>query len=221
MKYLTNFERKAFRKVPHSRTIKTRCPYCGAEVYFYTNEYGSKVFFDELGPPWPVHSCPEYEAHVASAQTVTGPVGRFVPVGDELLHESEYTARMLAGASKRQHWKPPIVAVQPKEGLAVSDFGVLREIIPEVNMFKRLGLRKETVASHKIFGPLLEADWAQVSIHVDDLAEDEIESYTMLVERAKLTPVDPKRGCILAFTAEAINVPFRNPIWVCKEIARP
>lgn len=34
-----------------------RCPVCGASVYFYSNEHGSRVFFDELGPPWPKHPC--------------------------------------------------------------------------------------------------------------------------------------------------------------------
>lgn len=33
------------------------CPVCGAEVFFYQNEFGSKVYFDELGPPWPKHPC--------------------------------------------------------------------------------------------------------------------------------------------------------------------
>ncbi|MEH0986270.1 hypothetical protein [Micromonospora sp. CPCC 205556] len=34
-----------------------RCPTCGAAVYFYANEHGSRVFFDDLGPPWPKHPC--------------------------------------------------------------------------------------------------------------------------------------------------------------------
>ncbi|MGP5194828.1 SRPBCC domain-containing protein [Arthrobacter rhombi] len=34
-----------------------RCPVCGADVYFYANEYGSRVYFDELQPPWPKHPC--------------------------------------------------------------------------------------------------------------------------------------------------------------------
>ena len=33
------------------------CPVCGAEVYFYQNRFGSRVFFDEVGPPWPKHPC--------------------------------------------------------------------------------------------------------------------------------------------------------------------
>lgn len=33
------------------------CPVCGAFVYFYANEFGSRVYFDEIGPPWPKHPC--------------------------------------------------------------------------------------------------------------------------------------------------------------------
>ena len=33
------------------------CPVCGAEVFYYQNENGSRVFFDALGPPWPKHPC--------------------------------------------------------------------------------------------------------------------------------------------------------------------
>ncbi len=35
----------------------TRCPICGAPVYFYQNEHGARVYFEELGPPWPKHPC--------------------------------------------------------------------------------------------------------------------------------------------------------------------
>lgn len=34
-----------------------KCPICGDAVYFYANEHGSRVFFDDLGPPWPKHPC--------------------------------------------------------------------------------------------------------------------------------------------------------------------
>lgn len=34
-----------------------KCPVCGARVYFYQNAFGSRVFFDALGWPWPKHPC--------------------------------------------------------------------------------------------------------------------------------------------------------------------
>ena len=34
-----------------------KCPVCREAVYFYANKHGSRVFFDDLGPPWPKHHC--------------------------------------------------------------------------------------------------------------------------------------------------------------------
>lgn len=34
-----------------------RCPVCGDQVFFYKSASGGRVFFDDLGPPWPKHPC--------------------------------------------------------------------------------------------------------------------------------------------------------------------
>ncbi len=34
-----------------------RCPVCGDDVFFYRSPFDGRVFFDELGPPWPKHPC--------------------------------------------------------------------------------------------------------------------------------------------------------------------
>lgn len=34
-----------------------RCPVCDASVFYYQNKHGSRVYFDDLGPPWPKHPC--------------------------------------------------------------------------------------------------------------------------------------------------------------------
>ena len=34
-----------------------RCPECGKAVFFYQSPDGGRVFFEELGPPWPKHPC--------------------------------------------------------------------------------------------------------------------------------------------------------------------
>lgn len=38
-------------------THNALCPVCKQAVFFYRNEHGSAVFFDELGPPWSKHPC--------------------------------------------------------------------------------------------------------------------------------------------------------------------
>lgn len=44
----------------NAHTYPTHCKYCGAPVFFFTCDCGSKVFFDALGPPWPEHRCAQY-----------------------------------------------------------------------------------------------------------------------------------------------------------------
>lgn len=34
-----------------------KCPVCLISVFYYQNAFGSRVFFDSLGPPWPKHHC--------------------------------------------------------------------------------------------------------------------------------------------------------------------
>ena len=34
-----------------------RCPVCDARVFFYRSPDNGRVFFDQLGPPWPKHEC--------------------------------------------------------------------------------------------------------------------------------------------------------------------
>lgn len=41
-----------------------RCPVCNEPVFFYANAAGSRVFFDDLGPPWPKHPCTDRHALV-------------------------------------------------------------------------------------------------------------------------------------------------------------
>lgn len=49
------------------------CPICGASVYFWRNQSGSKVWFDALGHPWPKHPCLDFAvATTRQIQTATG-----------------------------------------------------------------------------------------------------------------------------------------------------
>jgi len=70
-------------RVRNSRTARfinpnADCPVCGAPVFFYQNESGSRVYFDELGPPWPKHPCTD-TATDSSAQELEGVSGDWEP----------------------------------------------------------------------------------------------------------------------------------------------
>lgn len=44
--------------LPHGyMNPNARCPVCNAPVYFFQSESGARVFFDDVGSPWPKHPC--------------------------------------------------------------------------------------------------------------------------------------------------------------------
>lgn len=43
----------------NTRTFPMRCRYCGESVFFFMCDHGSRVLFDRLGQPWPIHRCME------------------------------------------------------------------------------------------------------------------------------------------------------------------
>jgi hypothetical protein len=45
------------------------CPVCGQPVFFYQNHSGSRVYFDELGPPWPKHPCTDQDTYTRSPES--------------------------------------------------------------------------------------------------------------------------------------------------------
>ncbi len=48
------------------------CPVCGAPVFFYQSSNGGRVFFDELGPPWPKHPCTNRDSEPRALTIVQG-----------------------------------------------------------------------------------------------------------------------------------------------------
>lgn len=72
-----------------------RCPVCGAQVFYYCNEFGSSVFFDELGPPWTKHPCttknrpplPAADRPVSRRDDI-GRIGGWMPLATVFAHDS-------------------------------------------------------------------------------------------------------------------------------------
>lgn len=112
------------RKPTHdSFTIpNASCPVCGASVYFYQSPYGGRVFFDELGPPWPKHPC-----------TDRGPAA----VGSAPAHDYVF-----GPATTRQSKSSPLVARDAWRPLLPEEF-------TRVGGFDRIRLPKDERAPGK------------------------------------------------------------------------
>lgn len=104
------------------------CPVCGADVFFYQNEHGSRVFFDELGPPWPKHPCTD--AHISGSALYSPPSVRD---DDECFDIASYRGTVLYDSEedfRRTYKKPPskLFVVAKKARSADGVLFVLRRI---------------------------------------------------------------------------------------------
>src|ERR1700722_2889460 len=52
-----NFAQSKFEKVESYLDPNASCPVCGASVFFYRSPHNGRVFFDNVGWPWPKHGC--------------------------------------------------------------------------------------------------------------------------------------------------------------------
>lgn len=68
------------------------CPVCGASVFFYQCFNGGRVFFDELGPPWPKHPCTDNASRP----------GRISPASSNTNQQTTY-------AWQQDGWQPFII----------------------------------------------------------------------------------------------------------------
>lgn len=66
------------------------CPVCGASVFYYQNLSGSRVFFDDLGWPWPKHPCtdnPASQTPKIRRPAKSGLRGKLIPANQANLYE--------------------------------------------------------------------------------------------------------------------------------------
>jgi hypothetical protein len=106
---------KGFGATSYSRCFvnpNASCPVCGQSVYFYANEHGSRVFFDELGKPWAKHPCTD-NRRPASGSVHARPASRPIAEIKEILSaEQKIDQRILPVGRKarKNSWKLAVVA---------------------------------------------------------------------------------------------------------------
>jgi len=100
------------------------CPVCGAEVFFYRSPYNGRVYFDELGWPWPKHGCTDTSSVPRGAAPRREPAwieARWSPLLSSRIHsaggkrtvtgdmDGEYRELHLTGSVQADEYSPLLV----------------------------------------------------------------------------------------------------------------
>ena len=155
-------------------TWRTKCPSCREPVFFFQCDCGSKVFFDELGIPWPIHDCDTFWAknlirtrdssggitvEIAKGITVRRP-----PDPEKFSVDSSIVSK--ARQRKKQPNQDPITAVKPEGSSGkITVVGILRERQVEVDVVKSLKLPVASPMVSAFLGPLAKGNWGKVTLH--------------------------------------------------------
>jgi hypothetical protein len=186
-----------------ARTFPMRCRYCSADVFYFSCNCGSKVFFDDLGGDWPIHDC---ATHVVAQVRVA--------------IEEKY-ARRLAERKRPKTWAPPIVALQPAGNERVEDLGIVREVCA-VDVYKRFRVPRDGGLAPAFLGRrLTRSALLQVTVHTGGLSADQLHSYTFLVAKAEWEKKGVRQGDLVLFAVQGCRTPGGDGFWEYRRLALP
>lgn len=207
----------------NSRTWPTFCQYCGQRVFYFTCDCGCKVFFDELGAPWPKHQCHGYLNSLIETYgrevIERGMAVMMMTPGIEPSYarqvQQDYEQEVRQPAPKKD-----IIRRDPVHGAREDVVGIVRELVDSVNVFKRLGTSDNPI-SRAILRSLAKAQCVQITIHTGALASTDNHSYTFLVDKQLLMQQSFVKGTLIRCQLRSLVVPGWKPIWICDRVRSP
>ena len=207
----------------NARTFPTTCRFCRRDVFFFSCGCGSAVFFDALGGDWPVHDCLSKLEKLKVLQDQIGSealqralslrlerVGWRRANGVDQRYATRLGARVTANASRSLAGQ--VLRKVPTKERIVSDIGALREIVPSVDVWRTLGIDAACIQAVSIAKALPDGPLAQVTIHVGDLSEDDVDSYTCLCARRLIHGL--ARQQLVRFQIRGTPVLGREGFWL-------
>lgn len=203
-----------------ARTWPTKCPRCSAPVFFFHCNCGSKVFFDELGPPWPPHDCgTSWARNLPRTKDEDG--GITVKIGEGVtIHRApesfKVDASTISCGKRRVDRTDPIVAVKPEDSSGkVTIIGILREKQSEVDPVRALALPGANAIVAASLGPISEGKWGKVTVHEPLSSKDSLLSYTIWVRTKFIIHATNSKGVTIATDIHSHPILGYDAIWVC------
>ena len=203
----------------NTRTFPTRCHDCGAKVFYFSCDCGSRVFFDRLGKPWQPHRCAERGYGQGWLKLELG--SQIIPI--DKFHETierEYRENVQQETENGRHNQTSWTLRQDPHAhnCRTTKQGVIKELIWDADIFKKAGV----TASFGIamLGKYAKGKLAQITIHTGALAEGAADnsSYTFFVGESVVKRLKLIKDDFVTAKLRGIVLSARHPIWVCDKL---
>lgn len=203
----------------NARTYPTVCRYCGRAVFYFSCDCGCKVFFDELGPPWPRHLClPYLEATYGQAMATRLLEMHRLRAGEEISIEPEYAKTI----TDRQHnlvHPHRLIRQDPFSNGKIREIGYLREVGAPIDAYHAFGLPRSRFAD-ALLGDSAERTYVRITLHTGDLSREDGNSYTGFVDATLFAASRAKRGDLVQFYLTTWEIPGCPAVWLCQRLAK-
>lgn len=208
----------------NSRTYPCKCPGCGDSVFFFHCDCGSRVFFDALGQPWPIHDCEtSWTRKLVREKDASGRIA--VRINKNIVvirppESFEVDGKFVSKSLERirKNIQDPIKRIDPPEnsGKTVEIIGVLREKKVDADVVKALRLSNVTTMAAAFIGPLAKGKWGKATLHEKDMAKDILNSYTIWVHSDVMSDSRNSIGVVVSAQIEPLQLPGAPAVWLCR-----
>lgn len=209
----------------NSRTIPMRCRYCKDQVFYFTCDHGSKVFFDSLGWPWPEHHCPGYLASVYGTVTIEPALAaRMIEPGYStrgIAIERKYAEQVRQQSERDRQAHRERVDMEPPRNSSLKDIGQIEDISNVVNVFKRFAVDPANLLGVALLGPLAKEPIQRIVIVVNDPDQEDLSCYKCYIAGSLLRNSGATRGDIIHFTIRSIDTVGADRVWYCDSLEPP
>lgn len=208
-----------------TKTFPTKCNRCQQDVFFFSCNCGSAVFFDQLGPPWPIHGCRLYHSE-DDPYAPEKPNTSFLPLRERLVPvtnpfkgpfpgiEADVVRR--ATAKVDDH---PILRIDPEPKSRRMIVGEVRELTPAANVFKAYRYNNAPMG-RAMLGKLGAQRVGKITVHAppEKRGNHVRESYSAWVPSSRIQDSRVARGAAVVAEVEGVSVPDRSSAWFCERI---
>jgi len=219
------FDRASHGPWCNARTRPTRCPHCGARVFYFTCDCSCKVFFDSLGWPWPIHECSrqaydeeELEETEAWLTQAYARRQKKKQKGKPVFRKRSYTGNRARRQHGRRRSEPSATPRRAELDQVLEATGIVQEGKRSVDLYDRFLIPRRSRAGMALLGPYARRDFVQVPVRVNDPDSGTGESYVFLVDRSVWRDLGAAVGDLVTFQLMGEDIPGRGPMWVCQGI---
>ena len=213
-------------------TFPLKCKYCQQQIFFFSCDCGSRVLFDELGPPWPMHHCGAPTPNPAPYQ----PSSVATPSGVNVYHTGNNSSGLLPGWQSGSDFIDPALvkrvnesqnkardtfSIDPIIGSTNAEIiGIVREL-SRPDLARRHGLERNSVGFIQLTNIIGDPDPVQITVQVDELPNDpdaiDYSGYTFLSPRNVNTRGITK-GAVISASLTPQETLNRIKFWLASKI---